>query len=125
MLQIRVESVLSMYCILENLSSDPVGTGGCAYDPVGTDGCAYDPAGTGGCAYDHVGTGGCSYDPVGTGGCAYDLVGTDGCAYDPVGTGSCARSCCIGLSGLILYKNGRKDYEMDDRVGHSRFGILL
>lgn len=61
MLQIRVESVLSMYCILENLSSDPVGTGGCAYDPVGT--------------------GGCAYAPVGTGGCAYDLVGTDGCAY--------------------------------------------
>lgn len=53
------------------------------------------------------------------------LVGTDGCAYDPVGTGGCARSCCIGLSGLILYKNGRKDYEMDDRIGHSRFGILL
>ena len=105
MLQIRVESVLSMYFILENLSSDPVGTGGCAYDPVGT--------------------GGCTYDPVGTGGCAYDPVGTGGCAYDPVGTGGCARSCCIGLSGLILYKNGRKDYEMDDRVGHSRFGILL
>ena len=41
MLQIRVESVLSMYFILESLSSDPVGTGGCAYDPVGTDGCAY------------------------------------------------------------------------------------
>lgn len=86
MLQIRVESVLSMYFILENLSSHPVGTGDCAYDPVGTGGCAYDP------------------------------VGTGGCAYDPVG---------IGLSGLILYKNGRKDYEMDDRVGHSRFGILL
>lgn len=51
MLQIRVESVLSMYFILENLSSDPVGTGGCAYDPVGTGGCAYDPVGTGGCAY--------------------------------------------------------------------------
>ena len=85
MLQIRVESVLSMYCILENLSSDPVGTGGCTYDPVGT----------------------------------------GGCAYDPVGTGGCARSYCIGLSGLILYKNGRKDYEMDDRIGHSRFGILL
>lgn len=95
MLQIRVESVLSMYFILENLSSHPVGAGGCAYDPVGTGGCAYDP------------------------------VGTGGCAYDPVGTGGCARSCCIGLSGLILYKNGRKDYEMDDRVGHSRFGILL
>ena len=105
MLQIRVESVLSMYFILESLSSDPVGTGGCAYDPVGT--------------------GGCAYDPVGTGGCAYDLVGTDGCAYNPVGTGSCACLCCIGLSGLILYKNGRKDYEMDDCVGHSRFGILL
>ena len=40
MLQIRVESVLSMYFILENLSSDPVGTDDCAYDPVGTDGCA-------------------------------------------------------------------------------------
>ena len=105
MLQIRVESVLSMYCILENLSSDPVGTGSCAYDPVGT--------------------GGCAYDPVGIGSCAYDPVRTGSCAYDPVGTGGCARSCCIGLSGLILYKNGSKDDEMDDRVGHSRFGILL
>ena len=85
-----------MYFILENLSSHPVGTGGCAYDPVGT----------GGCVYDSVGAGGCAYDPVGTGGCAYDSVD-------------------IGLSGLILYKNGRKDDEMDDRVGHSRFGILL
>ena len=51
MLQIRVESVLSMYFILENLSSHPVGTGGCAYDPVGTGSCAYDPIGTDSCAY--------------------------------------------------------------------------
>ena len=51
MLQIRVESVLSMYFILESLSSDPVGTGGCVSDPVGTGGCAYDPVGTDGCAY--------------------------------------------------------------------------
>ena len=116
MLQIRVESVLSMYCILENLSSDPVGPGGCAYDPVGPGGCVSDPVGTDGCAYDPAGTGGCAYDHVGTGGCAYDPVGTGGCAYDSVD---------IGLSGLILYKNGRKDDEMDDRVGHSRFGILL
>ena len=63
MLQIRVESVLSMYFILENLSSDPVGTGGCAYDPVGTGGCAYDPVGTGGCAYDPIGTDSCAYAP--------------------------------------------------------------
>ena len=85
MLQIRVESVLSMYCILENLSSDPVGTGGCVSDPVGTGGCAYDPVGTDGCAYDPAGTGGCAYDHVGTGGCSYDPAGTGGCAYDPVG----------------------------------------
>ena len=63
MLQIRVESVLSMYFILENLSSDPVGTGGCAYDPVGTGGCAYAPVGTGGCAYDPIGTDSCAYAP--------------------------------------------------------------
>ena len=87
MLQIRVESVLSMYCILENLSSDPVGTGGCVSDPVGTGGCAYDPVGTGGCAYDHVGTGGCSYDPVGTDGCAYALS-EQAVVYASVASGS-------------------------------------
>ena len=59
MLQIRVESVLSMYFILESLSSDPVGTGGCVYGPVGTGGCAYVPVGTGGCAYDPVALGSC------------------------------------------------------------------
>ena len=45
--------------------------------------------------------------------------------YDSVGAGGCARLCCIGRSWLVSYKTRRKEDEMDDRVGHSRFGILL
>ena len=45
--------------------------------------------------------------------------------HAPDGTGGCARPCCIGRSWLVSYKTRRKEDEMDDRVGHSRFGILL
>ena len=44
--------------------------------------------------------------------------------HAPDGTGGCARPCCIGRSWLVSYKTRRKEDEMDDRVGHSRFGIL-
>lgn len=62
---------------------------------------------------------------VETGDCAYAPVGTSAVHMTPDGTGGCARPCCIGRSRLVSYKTRRKEDEMDDRVGHSRFGILL